>query len=129
MPLDLISYPLNIFNALISLALTVIYFKREQYGWTSPFSATLPVTLFFLLANIFLVIAPLVPPAAGNEPYESIPYWLHVVVGFGVLFAGMVYWAVWTLILPRFGNYRLERQREVGKDGLSRSVFRKVHNA
>ncbi|KAJ7170582.1 high-affinity methionine permease, partial [Mycena crocata] len=125
--LDLISYPLNVFNVLISLGLTIIYLKKDHFGWSSPVKATLPVTVFFLLANIFLVIVPLVPPADGNDPYESIPYWLHVVVGFGILLAGVVYWAVWAKVLPRFGGYRLERHSEVGKDGLSRNVFKKVY--
>ncbi|EEB97802.1 hypothetical protein MPER_02805, partial [Moniliophthora perniciosa FA553] len=92
--LNLISYPLNVFNALISFGLALIYLRRDKYKWSPPVKASLPVILFFLIANLFLVVAPLVPPSAGNEPYESIPYWLHVVVAFGVLALGAFYWLV-----------------------------------
>ncbi|KZW03418.1 high-affinity methionine permease [Exidia glandulosa HHB12029] len=128
--LNLISYPLNVFNTLISGALLVLHIKKRHYGqaWTPPFSAPLPVVAFFFLASLFLVIAPLVPPEAGGEPYKSLPYWLHVVVGFGILAAGGVYWVIWTLILPRLGGYRLERHEEVSSDGITRNVFRRVYS-
>lgn len=101
----------------------MIYFQKSKYNWTPPFSASLPVVVFFFLANIFLVIAPLVPPSAGDEPYTSLPYYLHVVVGFGIIGAGIIYWVVWANILPYFGKYRLGRTEVVGEDGLSRKVF------
>ncbi|KAF5354599.1 hypothetical protein D9758_011186 [Tetrapyrgos nigripes] len=133
--LNLISYPLNIFNTLISFGLIIIYLQQylarrdgstwDLPTWAPPVRATLPVTVFFFLANIFLVIVPLVPPAAGNEPYEDIPYYLHAVVSFGLLALGGVYWVIWARVLPRIGKYELVRVVEVGSDGLSRNVFRK----
>lgn len=55
------------------------------------------------------------------------PYYLHVVVGFGIVFAGFVGWLVWAVILPKLGGYELSRREEVGDDGLTRKVFYKVH--
>ncbi|KAL8286131.1 hypothetical protein RQP46_004619 [Phenoliferia psychrophenolica] len=124
--LNLVSYPLNIFNTFISFALLVMYIRPAKYQWDSPVRATLPIVLFFFLANLFLVIAPLVPPSAGNAPYTSLPYWLHVVVGFGLLAAGVAYYIVWALILPKLGKYKLERELVVGADGISRNVFHHV---
>ncbi|KAL0581130.1 tRNA ligase [Marasmius crinis-equi] len=124
--LNLISYPLNVFNALVSFGLLWIYFNKEKYNWNPPVKATLPVVILFALANVFLVIVPLVPPSAGNEPYESLPYWLHVVVGFGVLAAGGLYWVIWAKLLPKLGNYHLVREQEVASDGLTRNVFRPI---
>ncbi|THU97670.1 high-affinity methionine permease [Dendrothele bispora CBS 962.96] len=136
--LNLISYPLNIFNALISLGLLVIYIRQrldQHYPssnpdsttqqWSPPVRASLPITLFFFLANIFLIVVPLVPPSPGNEPYEAIPYWLHAVVSFGLLALGGVYWVLWARVSPRLGKYKLVRIVEVGSDGLSRNVFKK----
>ncbi|KAF9265693.1 high-affinity methionine permease [Marasmius fiardii PR-910] len=123
--LNLISYPLNIFNALISIGLLWIYFHRAQYNWNPPVKASLPVVVLFLLANLFLVTAPLVPPS-GSGPYESLPYWLHVVVGFGVLVFGALYWVIWAIILPKIGRYRLVREQEVASDGLTRNVFKRI---
>ncbi|KAK7440411.1 hypothetical protein VKT23_017049 [Stygiomarasmius scandens] len=135
--LNLISYPLNIFNALISFGLLTIYVKQylDRYHtsdpdstsqtWSPPVRASLPITLFFFLANIFLVIVPLVPPSPGNEPYEAIPYWLHPVVSFGLLALGGAYWVFWARVSPWAGKYELVRVVEVGSDGLSRNVFKK----
>ncbi|KAK7437219.1 methionine permease [Stygiomarasmius scandens] len=65
--LNLISYPLNIFNALISFGLLTIYVKQylDRYHTSDPDStsqtwsppvASLPITLFFFLANTFLTL-------------------------------------------------------------------------
>ena len=103
----------------------MIYFNKEKYNWYSPVTASLPVVLFFFLANLFLVAAPLVPPAAGNSVYADLPYYLHVVCGFGLIALGGVWWLVWAKILPRVGGYRLVRREVVGGDGLTRRVFTK----
>lgn len=60
--------------------------------------------IFFTLANIFLVIVPLVPPAAGAHPNGGLPYYLHVVVGFGIIALGAVYWVIWARVLPQIGE-------------------------
>ncbi|KAK4049712.1 hypothetical protein OIV83_003987 [Microbotryomycetes sp. JL201] len=121
--LNLISYPLNIFNVLVSFALIVISLRRDHYKWQPPIKATLPVCIFFFAANVFLVIVPMIKPEAGSEPYSDLPYWLHVVVGFGILGLGALYWLVWAQVLPRIGGYKLARRNEVGPDGLTRNVF------
>ncbi|KAK4056089.1 hypothetical protein OIO90_002820 [Microbotryomycetes sp. JL221] len=121
--LNTISYPLNIFNVLVSFALIVITLRRKHYEWSPPIKATLPVTIFFFCANVFLVIVPMIKPAPGSEPYSDLPYYLHVVVGFGILGLGALYWLVWAQILPRIGGYKLVRVHELGPDGLTREVF------
>jgi hypothetical protein len=91
--------------------------------------ASLPVAVFFLLSNIYLVVAPFVPPSDGNSIYETLPYWLHCVVGFAVIFAGGLYWLVWAVILPKIGGYRLERETLVDEiDGWERHMFKHVPN-
>lgn len=82
--------------------------------------------MFFLLSNIYLVIAPFVPPSEGQNVYENLPYWIHCVVGFGVLLAGGVYWLVWAVLLPKIGNYELVRETVIDDiDGWERSHFHK----
>ncbi|ORY88632.1 high-affinity methionine permease [Leucosporidium creatinivorum] len=127
--LNLISYPLNIFNALVALGLIIVNVRKEQYGWSSPIKATLPVSIFYFFANLFLIAAPLVPPSSpANAPYTSLPYYLHCVVGFGIIALGFLYYLIWIQILPRFGGYQMSRREEVGSDGLTRKVFYKVKN-
>jgi hypothetical protein len=121
---SLISYPLAIINVFVAGALVHLYRNRATWNWNPPFSATLPVIIFFLLSNIYLVIAPFVPPEDGQNVYEHLPYWIHCVVGFGVLFVGGLYWLVWAKIAPWIGNYELVEETTVDEiDGWERSYF------
>lgn len=84
----------------------------------------MPVVIFFLLSNIYLIVAPFVPPTEGQNIYETMPYWIHCVVGFGIIAAGGVYWVVWALILPKIGGYEIVRQTIVDDiDGWERNKF------
>jgi hypothetical protein len=71
------------------------------------------------------VVAPFVPPSDGQNVYESLPYYLHCVVGIGIILAGAVYWLFWAVILPKLGGYELVRETVVQDDGWSRNVFSK----
>ncbi|KAI0762905.1 amino acid/polyamine transporter I [Fomes fomentarius] len=121
--LNVVSYPLAIINAFVSAGLVWLYFNREAYNWNPPIRATLPVTVFFLLSNIYLVIAPYIPPENGQNVYESLPYYLHCLVGTGVLLAGGLYWVVWSKVLPWLGGYTLKKETVIGEDGWTRNVF------
>ena len=116
-------------NVFVAGALIHLYLNRSKWNWNPPISASLPVAIFFLLSNIYLVIAPFIPPTDGQSVYESLPYYLHCVVGFGIIAAGGVYWLVWAVILPKLGHYRLEREQVVDDiDGWERHVFKRVPN-
>ncbi|KAF7886797.1 uncharacterized protein EAF02_003444 [Botrytis sinoallii] len=129
--LNVISYPLAVVNVFVSLALLILYARpfsadRHPQHWAPPFRATWPVVLFFLLSNVYLVVAPFVPPDEGQNVYESLPYYLHCVVGIAFFGAGAIYWLIWAQILPRIGGYKLVRESIVTDDGWSGSVFRRV---
>ncbi len=129
----------------ISGGLLLIHTSILKHDWDPPFKAYRPVVFFFFISNVFLVFAPLVPPAGGFRPYESLPYWvcftaitnrrrertdsvlqLHVVVATSASLIGVSYWYVWTRWLPARGSYRLVREQVIGDDGSSRSVLKKV---
>lgn len=121
---SVISYPLAIVNSFVALGLLHLYFHKESWNWSPPFKATLPVVLFFFLSNVYLVIAPFVPPTDGNAIYETLPYYLHCVVGWGIIAGGGVYWLVWAVILPKIGKYELTREEYVDEiDGWERHRF------
>lgn len=86
-------------------------------------NATLPVAIFFLLSNMYLTIAPFVPPTDGQNVYEDLPYYLHCVVGIAIIAAGGVYWVIWAQVLPRIQGYTLERETIVQDDGWTRNKF------
>ncbi|KAK4031984.1 amino acid permease-domain-containing protein, partial [Parachaetomium inaequale] len=122
--LNLISYPLAIVNTFVSAALIHFYLNRKSWNWNPPISATLPVVIFFFLSNIYLVVAPFVLPEDGQNIYKTLPYWIHCVVGFGIIFAGGIYWLFWAIILPKIGRYELVRETIVDDiDGWERTVF------
>ena len=122
--LSIISYPLAIVNAFVAGGLVYLYLNQTAWNWNPPIKATLPVAVFFMLSNIYLVVAPFVPPSEGQSVYKTLPYWIHCVVGFGIIFAGGVYWLVWAIILPKIGRYELVREVKYDFiDGWERNVF------
>ncbi|CZR55965.1 probable MUP1-High affinity methionine permease [Phialocephala subalpina] len=126
--LNVISYPLAVVNVFVAGGLIHLYLHpfsihRNPQQWSPPFRATLPIAIFFLLSNIYLVVAPFVPPSAGQNVYEHLPYYLHCVVGIGILLAGGVYWLIWAKILPKIGGYELARVSTLMDDGWTRNVF------
>lgn len=123
-PPSVISYPLAVVNAFVSAGLVYLYLNRAAWNWNPPIRATLPVAVFFFLSNIYLIVAPFVPPTEGQNIYETLPYWIHCVVGFGILAAGGVYWLFWAVIGPKVGRYELVRETVVDEiDGWERHVF------
>ncbi|KAF5019001.1 hypothetical protein F66182_9019 [Fusarium sp. NRRL 66182] len=126
--LNLISYPLAIVNTFVAGGLVHLYLNRAKYNWNPPIKATLPVTVFFMLSNMYLVIAPFIAPDSPEQnQYKSMPYWIHCVVGIAVFVAGALYWLVWAIILPKIGGYRLVREVHIDDiDGWESNRFRRV---
>lgn len=115
--LNFLSYPLALVNTLISVALIIINFNREKYDWNPPIRATFPVTLFFGLSSLYLLISPLVPPTKGQNVYESLPYWLHC-LGILIFIGGGFWWALRFHILPRiFPNHISKELKVYTEDG------------
>ncbi|KAM7189915.1 high-affinity methionine permease [Naviculisporaceae sp. PSN 640] len=122
--LNLISYPLAIVNCFVAGGLVYLYLNKEAWNWAPPIKATLPVVVFFLLSNIYLVVAPFVPPEDGQNIYDNLPYWIHCVVGFGVIAAGGIYWLIWAVLLPKIGGYELVQETVIDDiDGWERQIF------
>ncbi|RCK63915.1 High-affinity methionine permease [Candida viswanathii] len=126
--LNLVSYPLNVINSFLGAGLIWIYIRKRQgkIEWNPPIKASLPVAIFFFLSSLYLVVAPYIPPTAGQSVYESLPYWLHAVVAWGIFGLGGIYWAVWTQLLPRLGGYKLVEKEVLGDDGFWRNKVYKV---
>jgi hypothetical protein len=108
----------------VAAGLIWLYFHRDPWNWSPPFKATLPVAIFFFATNVYLVVAPFVPPDQGQSIYEHLPYYLHCVVGWGIIAGGGVYYLIWAIILPKVGKYDLVQETHVDEvDGWERSVF------
>ncbi|GJJ14912.1 hypothetical protein Clacol_009182 [Clathrus columnatus] len=77
--LNLLIYPTGLVNAVIAGGLIWLYLS--PYGtqnWQPPFRAGLTVVIAFFLSNIFLSVAPLIPPTPEFSLYEYLPYWVGI---------------------------------------------------
>lgn len=79
-----------------------------------------------MLSNMYLVVAPYIPPSEGNSVYKELPYYLHCVVAIGLFACGALYYIIWTILMPWFGRYMLVKETVVDSDGWSRSVFTRM---
>ncbi|KAK9777965.1 putative High-affinity methionine permease [Seiridium cardinale] len=121
---DLYTYPGAWINGFVAAGLIYLHWKKSE-NWSSPWHSYLPITVLYLLANMFLAFVPFIPPD-GNWNAEGYPYFVFPVVGVGVLFLGGVYWTAWTKIWPAIGGYRIEAQREVDERGIEVIRYRNV---
>lgn len=126
--MNLISYPLNVVNTFVGAGL--LYLKWQSYkgrvAWKPPIRAHFTVVAFFTLSSLYLIVAPYIPPSAGQSVYDDLPYWIHPVVTWGIFSVGALYWFVWTIVLPRYGGYTLIAKEVIGSDGFWRNKFFKV---
>ncbi|ORY61480.1 amino acid permease [Pseudomassariella vexata] len=121
---DLYTYPGAWINGFVAAGLIYLQFKQSE-NWSSPWHTFLPISVLYLLANIFLALVPFIPPD-GDWNAEGYPYFVFPVVGVGVLLLGGVYWVCWTKIWPSIGGYRIEAQRIVQDDGVEVVRYRKI---
>ncbi|KAH7882813.1 APC amino acid permease [Phlebopus sp. FC_14] len=121
------SYPLALFNLLTSGGLLLLDTSPfKSYDWSPPFRAYRYAVVFFFLSNVFLALVPMIPPDAGYDVYEHLPYYSHVALALFVGLLGVVYWFVCFRWIPRRSGYRLRQVTVIQDDGVSRSVFRKI---
>jgi len=88
-----------------------------------PFKAWLPLAFFSLVANVFLLVAPFVRPANRVGDTPPLPYYLYCLIGIAVIVFGVLYWAVWRLVLPYVFKFRLVPRKEVLEDGTVITLF------
>jgi hypothetical protein len=75
--LNLHSYPYSLINSFVSAGLLWLYFSSSGgRDWDPPFRAGIPVITIFLVSNLFLIVAPLIPPTPEFSLYEHLPYWV-----------------------------------------------------
>ena len=120
--LDLEGYPSSVINFLVVVGL--FYLRWSAADIPRPFKVWWPVAIFFMAGQAFQLVAPFIRPPGGKGD-TSLPYWLASVVGIVILFAGVVYWAIWQIVLPRLGRYKLEPRHEVLSDGTTVVVYEK----
>ncbi|KAI5116552.1 hypothetical protein M0805_007560 [Coniferiporia weirii] len=121
--LDLEGYPSEIIYLLVVLGFFYLRWARPEA--VRPFKVWWPLAAFFLAAAVFLLVVPFLRPPGGVGDTPPLPYYLYCLVSIGVMFAGVTYWAVWWVILPRVLHHKLVRTRERLSDGTAITVFKR----
>lgn len=117
-------YPGAWINAFVTAGLIWLQYKKSE-NWKSPWRTILPVSVVYLLSNIFLLLVPFIPPE-GSWDEDGYPYYVFPVVGVGVLLLGVMYWFSWTKLLPRIGGYKVESERSFDENGDEFVRYRKI---
>ncbi|KAL7274661.1 hypothetical protein RUND412_002424 [Rhizina undulata] len=120
---DLYTYPGAWINSFVAAGLIYLHLFRKREDWSSPWHSYFPINLLYLLANVFLVIVPFIPPESNGTSY---PYYVFPVVGVGVLILGVVYWVFWKIVLPRLGGYEIVAERKILEDGAEVVRYKKI---
>ncbi|KAI6782611.1 High-affinity methionine permease-like protein [Emericellopsis cladophorae] len=122
---NLYTYPGSWINGFVGAGLIYLQWSKTE-NWSSPWHTYLPISILWLLSNIFLVLVPFLPPQ-GSWTADGYPYYIFPVVGCGVLLLGVVYWVGWTKVFPRIGGYKVVAERTFDEGGTEMVRYRKVH--
>ncbi|KAJ5108112.1 hypothetical protein N7456_004787 [Penicillium angulare] len=112
--LDVEGYPGNIFALAVAVGLLILRYKEPDTP--RPFKAWLPAVWLKVLVCITLLVTPFIPPPGGRGDVHFF-YATYALVGIGVILFGIIYWYVWTVLLPSRGGYKLEEAVETLDDG------------
>lgn len=118
------TYPGAWINSFVAGGLIYLHYNKKE-NWTSGWHTYLPITLVFLLSNVFLVIVPFIPPD-GDWDADGYPYYVFPVVGVAVLLLGAVYWLLWTKFWPAVMGHKVVSERIIDDDGVEVIRYRKV---
>ncbi|WOO78733.1 High-affinity methionine permease [Vanrija pseudolonga] len=125
------NYPSSFYLALTTIGLFFIRRQRtrlglprtEYRGWTF-------VAIFYVLANVFLLIMPWVPPKAGiNASAFGFFYAASSLVGLGFIVIAFLYYVLWIKVLPKLGNYSIRKVVLDLDDGSVAHKLARVPNA
>ncbi|KAG1852540.1 amino acid transporter [Suillus subluteus] len=119
--LDVEGYPQQIINLFIVIGLFYLRWKKPNV--VRPFKVWWPLAVFFLAAAVFLLVAPFLRPPGGIGDTPPLPYYLYCLVGIAIMFAGVLYWAAWRVILPKVFGYEFVPRKERLDDGTVVTVF------
>ncbi|KAJ5561001.1 Amino acid/polyamine transporter I, partial [Penicillium sp. DV-2018c] len=114
--LDLEGYPGQMFALAVTVGLLVLRYREPHLP--RPFKAWLPAVWLRVVVCLILLVTPFIPPSDWKGDVDFF-YATYALVGIAIVLFGVLYWYVWTVLLPRWGGYRLEEEKEILDDGTS----------
>ncbi|WWC97669.1 hypothetical protein V866_004553 [Kwoniella sp. B9012] len=124
------NYPSSFFLALMTLGLFIVRRDRKRLNLPRPeYRSWTVVVLFFLAANLFLIIMPWVPPPGGiNNSSFGFFYGASSLAGLGIVFLCAFYFVLWSKLFPKLGGYQLRQVVISLPDGSLSHQLIKVRN-
>ncbi|KXH35732.1 methionine permease [Colletotrichum simmondsii] len=119
--LEVEGYPGQILALAIAVGLLWLRVKRPDIK--RPFKAFVPAVILRIGLSVALLAAPFFPP--DTKPSNGLFYATYAIIGVSILTAGVLYWYVWTVALPRWGGYKIEEKEEILSDGTT--ITKLVH--
>ncbi|KLU91639.1 hypothetical protein MAPG_10157 [Magnaporthiopsis poae ATCC 64411] len=119
--LEVEAYPGQFMSFALAVGLLWLRYKRPDLK--RPFRAWIPAVLLRAALALALIAAPFFPPA--EPPASGLWYATYAIVGASILAFGVIYWYLWTILIPRWRGYRLEEKTETLADGMT--ITKLVH--
>ncbi|KAJ7080551.1 amino acid transporter, partial [Mycena epipterygia] len=119
--LDVEGYPQQIINFFIVIGLFWLRYKEPNAK--RPFKGSLSIRVLSLSEYFSVMIAPFLRPANKVGDTPPLPYYLYCLVGIAIMIFGVLYWAMWRVILPRVFGYVLAPRKVKLDDGTIVTVF------
>ncbi|KAM3509033.1 hypothetical protein MY10362_000822 [Beauveria mimosiformis] len=99
----------------LAIAAGLLWLRYKQPDLHRPYKASLFAVAVKLLLGVALLAAPFVPP---KEKYTGgLFYATYAIVGISTVLISIVYWYVWTVLIPRWWGYSLEEEDAILPDG------------
>ncbi|KAI2637392.1 hypothetical protein GGS21DRAFT_475976 [Xylaria nigripes] len=112
------SYPEQFFA--LALSIGAIWLRYKRPNLRRPFRAWIPAMFRICFCLIGLAV-PFIPPSERNP--DGLWYATYAVVGVGIIGFSILFWLIWTIILPWLGRYRLEEKQDILDDGTRITVL------
>ncbi|KAI5921196.1 amino acid permease-domain-containing protein [Camillea tinctor] len=121
--LEVEGYPGQIYALAVAAGLLWLRYKRPDLK--RPFKAWIPAVVFRLILAVGLIAAPFFPPSDPNP--GGMFYATYAIVGVSIIVFGVLYWLVWTVLLPRLGGYELQQKEDVLDDGTTITTYNRPY--
>ncbi|KAH7033704.1 amino acid permease-domain-containing protein [Microdochium trichocladiopsis] len=125
------SYPEAIFHVAMGVGLILVRQRRARSNTPpSSFRAWWAFVILYLLAQVYLLVMPWIPPTGGIYGGTVSFLWCtYMLVGMGVIAVCGLYYYVWMKVLPRLGNYSIRSEVvEVDDNGANTHRILRVPN-
>jgi len=112
--LNVEGYPAQFFSIALSIGVIWLRFKRPDLK--RPYKAWIPGIAIKLLLSLTLLASPFFPPSTASNK-SRIFQAAYAFVGIGIIIFAVIYWYIWTIVIPKWKGYTLEEAEAVLDDG------------